>query len=112
VIDDAGQSIEVPVLIDRGGQNVVEIAADQCRAKSLAEQPRHEVTEGIRDHCACCCFVSFIPANAPGEISQADASVDLVHFTIPAACKQTDPIMSFRLPSDPRTRGNSTSSIR
>ena len=80
-----GQSVEVPVMIDRGGQNVAEIAAAPMDGEVTLQNNRvMSVTEGIRDRLRVL-LVSGEPH--PGErtwrnLLKADASVDLVHFTI------------------------------
>jgi hypothetical protein len=80
-----GQSVKLPILIDRGGQNVVEIAAAPMDGEVTLQNNRViSVTEGIRDRLRVL-LVSGEPH--PGErtwrnLLKADASVDLVHFTI------------------------------
>jgi len=80
-----GESVEVPVLVDRGGQNVVDIAAAPMDGEVTLQNNRvMSVTEGIRDRLRVL-LVSGEPH--PGErtwrnLLKADASVDLVHFTI------------------------------
>ena len=80
------QSIELPVTIDHGGQNIAEIVAcHRSPAKSRLQNNRAiAVIEGIRDRLRVL-LVSGEPH--PGErtwrnLLKADASVDLVHFTI------------------------------
>jgi hypothetical protein len=80
-----GGSVEVPVTIDRGGQNVVELVAAPMEGEVTLQNNRAmSVTEGIRDRLRVL-LVSGEPH--PGErtwrnLLKADASVDLVHFTI------------------------------
>jgi hypothetical protein len=86
VIDvEPGRGVEVPFTVDRGGQNIVEITAAPM-AGEVTQQNNHamSVTEGIRDRLRVL-LVSGEPH--PGErtwrnLLKADASVDLVHFTI------------------------------
>ena len=73
-------------MIDHGGQNITEIVAAALPGEiTAAEQPRHRRSiEGIRDRLRVL-LVSGEPH--PGErtwrnLLKADASVDLVHFTI------------------------------
>jgi hypothetical protein len=86
VIDvEPGRSVEVPFTVDRGGQNIVEItAAPMAGEVTLQNNHAMSVTEGIRDRLRVL-LVSGEPH--PGErtwrnLLKADASVDLVHFTI------------------------------
>jgi hypothetical protein len=80
-----GQMVEVPFTIDRGGQNIVEIAAAPMEGEITLQNNRvMSVTEGIRERLRVL-LVSGEPH--PGErtwrnLLKADASVDLVHFTI------------------------------
>lgn len=80
-----GQSLEVPVDITHGGKNVIELAVGPL-AGEISEQNNRAavVTEGVRDRLRVL-LVSGEPH--PGErtwrnLLKADASVDLVHFTI------------------------------
>ena len=80
-----GQTVEVTVPIDHGGQNIVEIAVPPL-AGEISNQNNRAVTvvEGVRDRLRVL-LVSGEPH--PGErawrnLLKADASVDLVHFTI------------------------------
>lgn len=80
-----GQSVSLPVLVDHGGQNITEIIADPLPGE-ITEQNNRAVSiiEGIRDRLRVL-LVSGEPH--PGErtwrnLLKADASVDLVHFTI------------------------------
>jgi hypothetical protein len=82
---EAGQSVSVPVMVDHGGQNITEIVAD-ARPGEITEQNNRAISiiEGIRDRLRVL-LVSGEPH--PGErtwrnLLKADASVDLVHFTI------------------------------
>jgi hypothetical protein len=80
-----GQSVEVPITIDRGGQNVTELSAAPMQGEVTLQNNRvMSVTEGIRDRLRVL-LVSGEPH--PGErtwrnLLKADAAVDLVHFTI------------------------------
>ncbi len=80
-----GVSTEVPVTLDHGGQNIVEIMAPPMPDEISLENNRAiAVVEGIRDRLRVL-LVSGEPH--PGErtwrnLLKADASVDLVHFTI------------------------------
>ncbi len=80
-----GEAVEVPVSIAHGGQNIIEIAAPPL-AGEISEQNNRAVAviEGVRDRLRVL-LVSGEPH--PGErtwrnLLKADASVDLVHFTI------------------------------
>jgi hypothetical protein len=80
-----GKSIEIPVLIDHGGQNIVEIEA-QAMADEISGQNNRAIAmiDGIRDRLRVL-LVSGEPH--PGErtwrnLLKSDPSVDLVHFTI------------------------------
>ncbi len=82
---EPGQSVSLPVLVDHGGQNITEIIADALPGE-LTEQNNRAISiiEGIRDRLRVL-LVSGEPH--PGErtwrnLLKADASVDLVHFTI------------------------------
>ncbi len=82
---EPGQSVSVPVLVDHGGQNITEIIADALPGE-ITEQNNRAISliEGIRDRLRVL-LVSGEPH--PGErtwrnLLKADASVDLVHFTI------------------------------
>ena len=80
-----GQAIDVPLSIDHGGQNIVEITAPPLEGEISGQNNRAvTVVEGVRDRLRVL-LVSGEPH--PGERSwrnllKADASVDLVHFTI------------------------------
>ena len=80
-----GQPVEITMPVDHGGQNIVEIAVPPL-AGEISTQNNRAVTvvEGVRDRLRVL-LVSGEPH--PGERSwrnllKADASVDLVHFTI------------------------------
>lgn len=80
-----GQTVQVPVRIDRGGPNVVEIEAAPLDQELTLANNRAVITiEGVRDKLRVL-LVSGEPH--PGErtwrnLLKADANVDLVHFTI------------------------------
>jgi hypothetical protein len=80
-----GQTVQVPVRIDRGGPNVVEIEAQAIEGELTLANNRAVITiEGVRDKLRVL-LVSGEPH--PGErtwrnLLKADANVDLVHFTI------------------------------
>jgi hypothetical protein len=80
-----GQSLEIPFEVSHGGMNVVDLEVDPLPGEISAENNRAViVTEGIRDRLRVL-LVSGEPH--PGErtwrnLLKADASVDLVHFTI------------------------------
>ncbi|MCA3555077.1 hypothetical protein [Aestuariivirga sp.] len=80
-----GETIEAPVTIGHAGENIVEIAAPPLDGEiSLQNNRAVAVIEGVRDRLRVL-LVSGEPH--PGERSwrnllKADASVDLVHFTI------------------------------
>ena len=80
-----GQAVDVPLSIDHGGQNIVEITAPPLEGEISGQNNRAvTVIEGVRDRLRVL-LVSGEPH--PGERSwrnllKADASVDLVHFTI------------------------------
>ena len=80
-----GQTVQVPVRIDRGGPNVVEIEAAPLNNELTLANNRAVITiEGVRDKLRVL-LVSGEPH--PGErtwrnLLKADANVDLVHFTI------------------------------
>ena len=80
-----GQTVDIPVTVDHGGQNIVEIAAPPLEGEISAQNNRAvAVIEGVRDRLRVL-LVSGEPH--PGErtwrnLLKADASVDLVHFTI------------------------------
>jgi len=80
-----GQTVQVPVRIDRGGPNVVEIEAQAIDNELTLTNNRAVITiEGVRDKLRVL-LVSGEPH--PGErtwrnLLKADANVDLVHFTI------------------------------
>jgi hypothetical protein len=77
--------VQVPVRIDRGGPNVVEIEAQAIDNELTLANNRAVITiEGVRDKLRVL-LVSGEPH--PGErtwrnLLKADANVDLVHFTI------------------------------
>ena len=86
VVDVApGQAVEVPVPVGHGGQNIVEITAPPLPGEISVQNNRAvTVIEGVRDRLRVL-LVSGEPH--PGErtwrnLLKADASVDLVHFTI------------------------------
>jgi hypothetical protein len=80
-----GQTVQVPVRIDRGGPNVIEIEAQPIDNELTLANNRAVITiEGVRDKLRVL-LVSGEPH--PGErtwrnLLKADANVDLVHFTI------------------------------
>jgi hypothetical protein len=80
-----GESNSLSVMIDHGGQNITEIVADAVPGEITEQNNRAiSVIEGIRDRLRVL-LVSGEPH--PGErtwrnLLKADASVDLVHFTI------------------------------
>lgn len=81
----AGQTVQVPVRIDRGGPNVIEIEAAPLDNELTLANNRAVITiDGVRDKLRVL-LVSGEPH--PGErtwrnLLKADANVDLVHFTI------------------------------
>lgn len=82
---ETGKSIELPVMIDHGGQNIAEIVTEPLAGEIALQNNRAmAVIEGVRDRLRVL-LVSGEPH--PGErtwrnLLKADASVDLVHFTI------------------------------
>lgn len=80
-----GETVQVPVRIDRGGPNVIEIEAAPLDDELTLANNRAVITiEGVRDKLRVL-LVSGEPH--PGErtwrnLLKADANVDLVHFTI------------------------------
>ncbi|WP_421694101.1 hypothetical protein [Aestuariivirga sp.] len=80
-----GQTVDIPVTVDHGGQNIVEIVAPPLEGEISVQNNRAvAVIEGVRDRLRVL-LVSGEPH--PGErtwrnLLKADASVDLVHFTI------------------------------
>ena len=80
-----GEKVEIPVDIDHAGPNIVEIEAEPAKGELTTVNNRAiAVVEGIRDRLRVL-LVSGEPH--PGErtwrnLLKADASVDLVHFTI------------------------------
>jgi hypothetical protein len=80
-----GESLDIPVEVRHGGKNVIDISVDPLPGEISLENNRAViVTEGIRDRLRVL-LVSGEPH--PGErtwrnLLKADASVDLVHFTI------------------------------
>ena len=82
---EPGQSIEIPVTIDHGGQNITEISVAPLAGEiSTANNRAIAVIEGIRDRLRVL-LISGEPH--AGErtwrnLLKADAAVDLVHFTI------------------------------
>jgi len=80
-----GETIQVPVRIDRGGPNVIEIEAAPLADELTLANNRAVITiDGVRDKLRVL-LVSGEPH--PGErtwrnLLKADANVDLVHFTI------------------------------
>lgn len=81
----SGQTVQVPVRIDRGGPNVIEIEAAPIDNELTLANNRAVITiDGVRDKLRVL-LVSGEPH--PGErtwrnLLKADANVDLVHFTI------------------------------
>ncbi|HEV2511316.1 hypothetical protein [Bosea sp. (in: a-proteobacteria)] len=81
----AGETVQVPVRIDRGGPNVIEIEAAPLDNELTLANNRAVITiDGVRDKLRVL-LVSGEPH--PGErtwrnLLKADANVDLVHFTI------------------------------
>ncbi|MEN5081362.1 hypothetical protein ABE438_02660 [Bosea sp. TWI1241] len=81
----AGQTVQLPVRIDRGGPNVIEIEAAPLENELTLANNRAVITiEGVRDKLRVL-LVSGEPH--PGErtwrnLLKSDANVDLVHFTI------------------------------
>jgi hypothetical protein len=81
----AGQTVQLPVRIDRAGPNVIEIEAAPLDNELTLVNNRAVITiEGVRDKLRVL-LVSGEPH--PGErtwrnLLKADANVDLVHFTI------------------------------
>jgi hypothetical protein len=80
-----GETVSVPVRIDRGGPNVIEIEAAPLDNELTLANNRAVITiEGVRDKLRVL-LVSGEPH--PGErtwrnLLKADANIDLVHFTI------------------------------
>ncbi|MGE0211278.1 MAG: hypothetical protein AB7S41_06245 [Parvibaculaceae bacterium] len=80
-----GESIDIPVTIEHGGKNVIELSVEPLPGEITEQNNRAAlVVEGIRDRLRVL-LVSGHPH--PGErtwrnLLKADASVDLVHFTI------------------------------
>lgn len=80
-----GETVQVPVRIDRGGPNVIEIEAAPLDNELTLANNRAVITiDGVRDKLRVL-LVSGEPH--PGErtwrnLLKADANVDLVHFTI------------------------------
>jgi hypothetical protein len=80
-----GQQVEFPVIVDHGGQNIWELSAAPLEGEiSQQNNLAIAVIDGIRDRLRVL-LVSGEPH--PGErtwrnLLKADASVDLVHFTI------------------------------
>ena len=80
-----GQTVSLPVRIDRGGPNVIEIEAAPLDNELTLANNRAVITiEGVRDKLRVL-LVSGEPH--PGErtwrnLLKADANIDLVHFTI------------------------------
>jgi hypothetical protein len=81
----AGQTVQLPVRIDRAGPNVIEIEAAPLEGELTLVNNRAVITiDGVRDKLRVL-LVSGEPH--PGErtwrnLLKADANVDLVHFTI------------------------------
>ena len=80
-----GVSVEMPVTIDHAGQNIAEFTAAPLDGE-ISAQNNHAiaVTEGIRDRLRVL-LVSGQPHSGERtwrNLLKADASVDLVHFTI------------------------------
>jgi len=82
---ETGRGFDVPVVVGHGGKNVIEFAVEPVEGEISVQNNRAAVvTEGIRDRLQVL-LVSGHPH--PGErtwrnLLKADASVDLVHFTI------------------------------
>jgi hypothetical protein len=80
-----GQTVEITVPVDHGGQNIVELSVPGLDNEiSLQNNRAVSVIEGVRDRLRVL-LISGEPH--PGErtwrnLLKADASVDLVHFTI------------------------------
>lgn len=80
-----GQTVEITVPVDHGGQNIVELSVPGLDKEiSLQNNRAVAVIEGVRDRLRVL-LISGEPH--PGErtwrnLLKADASVDLVHFTI------------------------------
>ncbi len=80
-----GSLITIPVKIDHGGPNVIEIDAEAAQGELTTVNNKAVITvEGIRDRLKVL-LVSGVPH--PGERTwrntlKSDANVDLVHFTI------------------------------
>jgi hypothetical protein len=80
-----GRGIEIPILVNHGGQNIVEIEAEAMPGEVSEQNNRAiAIVEGIRDRLRVL-LVSGEPH--PGErtwrnLLKSDPSVDLVHFTI------------------------------
>jgi len=80
-----GSLITIPVKIDHGGPNVIEIEAETAQGELTTANNKAVITvEGIRDRLKVL-LVSGVPH--PGERTwrntlKSDANVDLVHFTI------------------------------
>ncbi len=80
-----GETVETPITLDHGGQNVVQVQAPAIPNEISLENNRAiAVVEGIRDRLRVL-LVSGEPH--PGErtwrnLLKADSAVDLVHFTI------------------------------
>ncbi len=85
IMVDVGQSVEIDIAIKHGGQNLTEISVPVAPGELSAQNNRAvAVTEGVRDRLRVL-LISGEPH--PGErtwrnLLKADASVDLVHFTI------------------------------
>ncbi len=81
----AGAEVEFPITIDHGGQNITEIAAAPVDEEiSLQNNRAIALTEGIRDRLRVL-LISGQPHSGERtwrNLLKADASVDLVHFTI------------------------------
>jgi hypothetical protein len=80
-----GEAVDVTIPVDHGGQNIIEIGVPPLEGEISAQNNRAvTVVEGVRDRLRVL-LVSGEPH--PGErtwrnLLKADASVDLVHFTI------------------------------
>jgi hypothetical protein len=85
ILVDVGQSVEADIVIGHGGQNLTELSVPVLPGELSVQNNRAViVTKGIRDRLRVL-LISGEPH--PGErtwrnLLKADASVDLVHFTI------------------------------
>ncbi len=85
ILVDIGQSVEIDIPVNHGGQNLTEISVPVSPGELSSQNNRAVVvTKGVRDRLRVL-LISGEPH--PGErtwrnLLKADASVDLVHFTI------------------------------